>query len=173
MNESTESQSPPRVFISYSHDSYDHRRRVLALSERLREDGIDADLDQYVKGTPREKWPRWMLSRLDWVDFVLLVCTPAYYRRFRGHEAPGRGGDCGRRVVRGGSWNFRPEFLRSANRNRNDADNRDNNLGFRLAQSARAALRPCPESVCPRTGRAWCAGVHEPVSRSRTEGSAE
>lgn len=81
----------PRVFISYSHDSDAHRRRVLALAERFREDGIDADLDQYVKGTPPEKWPRWMLNRLDWADFVLLVCTPTYYRRFRGHEEPGKG----------------------------------------------------------------------------------
>ena len=45
-----------------------------------------------------------------------------------------------RRVVRGGSWNNEPENLRSANRNRNNADNRNNNIGFRLAQSARAAL---------------------------------
>ena len=29
------------VFISYSHDSVAHRERVLALSERLREEGIE------------------------------------------------------------------------------------------------------------------------------------
>ena len=91
MSDGTPTQTPPRVFISYSHDSDAHRKRVLALSERLREDGIDADLDQYVKGTPPEKWPRWMLNRLDWADFVLLVCTPTYYHRFRGHEEPGKG----------------------------------------------------------------------------------
>jgi formylglycine-generating enzyme required for sulfatase activity len=43
-------------------------------------------------------------------------------------------------VVRGGSWNNEPENLRSANRNRNNADNRNNNIGFRLAQSACAGL---------------------------------
>ncbi len=48
-------------------------------------------------------------------------------------------------MIRGGSWNNKPENLRSANRNRNNADNRNNNIGFRLAQSARAALRPSPE----------------------------
>ncbi|NIR90839.1 MAG: SUMF1/EgtB/PvdO family nonheme iron enzyme [Gammaproteobacteria bacterium] len=40
--------------------------------------------------------------------------------------------------MRGGSWNNKPENLRSANRNRNNRDNRNNNVGFRLAQYARA-----------------------------------
>lgn len=81
----------PRVFISYSHDSDAHRALVLRFAERLRADGIDADLDQYVKGTPAETWPQWMLNRLDWATFVLLICTPTYYRRFRGLEEPGKG----------------------------------------------------------------------------------
>ena len=36
-----------------------------------------------------------MLDRLDWAEFVLVVCTETYYRRFRGHEKPaiGRGAD--------------------------------------------------------------------------------
>lgn len=83
--------SKPIVFISYSHDSAAHRERVLGLSERLRKDGIDTRLDQYVDGTPPEKWPRWMLDRLDEADFVLVVCTETYYRRFRGHEEEGKG----------------------------------------------------------------------------------
>ncbi|MGC2221792.1 MAG: SUMF1/EgtB/PvdO family nonheme iron enzyme, partial [Methylocella sp.] len=47
-----------------------------------------------------------------------------------------------RRVVRGGSWNNNPQNLRSANRNRNTTDNRNNNLGFRVAStlSARAGV---------------------------------
>ncbi|HSK79586.1 MAG TPA: SEFIR domain-containing protein, partial [Thermoanaerobaculia bacterium] len=79
------------VFISYSHDSEEHREKVLALAERLREDGLDARLDQYVEGTPEQGWPRWMLDQLDEAKFVLVVCTETYYRRFRGHEVPGRG----------------------------------------------------------------------------------
>jgi hypothetical protein len=43
-------------------------------------------------------------------------------------------------VIRGGSWNNKPENLRSANRNRNTPDNRNNNLGFRLAHYTRKAL---------------------------------
>jgi hypothetical protein len=83
--------TPLRVFISYSHDSEEHRKRVLGLSERLRQDGLSAALDQYEKGTPEEGWPRWMLDRLDEADRVLVVCTETYHRRFRGREAPGIG----------------------------------------------------------------------------------
>ena len=82
---------PPKVFLSYSHDSDEHVRRVLGLSQRLREDGVDAWLDQYENGSPEEGWPRWMQNRLDWATFVLLVCSEIYYRRFRGREEPYRG----------------------------------------------------------------------------------
>jgi hypothetical protein len=80
-----------RVFISYSHDSDTHREQVLGLSERLRADGIETLLDQYVNGAPPQGWPRWMLDQLDAADSVLVVCTETYYRRFRGHEEPGKG----------------------------------------------------------------------------------
>jgi hypothetical protein len=80
---------PPILFISYSHDSEQHREKVLALSERLRDDGFETRLDQYVNGTPQEKWPRWMMDRLDEATHVLVICTQTYYRRFREHQEPG------------------------------------------------------------------------------------
>ena len=43
-------------------------------------------------------------------------------------------GDCAQRVSRGGSWSTVPRFARSAARNRNSADHRDNLTGFRLAR---------------------------------------
>ena len=43
-------------------------------------------------------------------------------------------GDCGQRVCRGGSWSTVPRFARSAARNKNTADHRDNLTGFRLAR---------------------------------------
>jgi hypothetical protein len=89
--ERTHTMSEIKVFISYSHDSDEHRELVLGLSERLRKDGIKTLLDQYVNGTPPEGWPRWMLNQLDAADFVLVVCTETYHRRFRGHEVPGKG----------------------------------------------------------------------------------
>lgn len=38
------------------------------------------------------------------------------------------------RVLRGGSWNNNGRNLRSAYRNGNEPDNRNDNIGFRLAQ---------------------------------------
>jgi tetratricopeptide (TPR) repeat protein len=57
----------------------------------MRHDGIEAMVDQYLAGTPDQGWPRWMLDEIDAADHVLVVCTPTYYRRFRGHEVPGQG----------------------------------------------------------------------------------
>ena len=46
------------------------------------------------------------------------------------------------RVIRGGSWNNDPQNARSAYRNRNTPENRNNNLGFRLARAQRARWTP-------------------------------
>ena len=68
------------VFISYSHDSVEHRENVLGLAERLLANGIDVELDLWVNGTPEQGWPNWMLDALDSADFVLVVIS-AIFRR--------------------------------------------------------------------------------------------
>ena len=67
----------PKVLISYSHDSPEHAERVLKLSNRLREDGIDCTIDQYVV-VPEEGWPLWMERQIEASEFVLIVCTETY-----------------------------------------------------------------------------------------------
>ena len=37
----------PQIFISYSHDSLDHKAWVLKLATDLRSNGVDASLDQW------------------------------------------------------------------------------------------------------------------------------
>ena len=44
-------------------------------------------------------------------------------------------GDCSKRILRGGSWLFKPKYLRSANRMRNPSGHRYYNFGFRVAQT--------------------------------------
>ncbi len=80
----------PRVFISYSHDTPRHQERVLELADRLRADGIDAEIDQYNIAPP-EGWPLWCERQIEDADFVLMVCTETYHRRVRGDEKPGKG----------------------------------------------------------------------------------
>ena len=82
--------SPPRVLVSYSHDSDEHRDRVLALSNRLRREGVDCIVDQYEQAPP-EGWPTWCNRQIEKADFVLVVCTNTYLRRFRKEEERGRG----------------------------------------------------------------------------------
>jgi len=75
----------PNVIISYSYDSPEHDSRVLELSDHLRADGIDCILDQY-EVSPPEGWSRWMDRQIRDADFVLMICTPTYYRRVMGEE---------------------------------------------------------------------------------------
>ena len=49
--------------------------------------------------------------------------------------SPWISGDCSSRVVRGGSCDYNPDGLRSANRNGADADDRLDLLGFRVART--------------------------------------
>ena len=81
--------SIPRVFISYSHDSDEHRTFILACSNRLRTDGLDCYIDQYVNGFPPEGWQRWMEDQIEQADFVLLACTSVYLQRYRGRDDNG------------------------------------------------------------------------------------
>jgi hypothetical protein len=82
--------APPRVFISYSHDSETHADQVLALAERLLAEGVDASIDQYIQSPP-EGWPAWCEAEIRKADFVLMVCTETYLRRVNREEEAGKG----------------------------------------------------------------------------------
>jgi hypothetical protein len=82
--------APPRVFISYSHDSEEHQDRVRGLAHQLRQDGVDAWMDVFVDSPP-EGWPQWMINQIEEARFVLVVCTETYERRASGKEVQGRG----------------------------------------------------------------------------------
>ncbi|MBV9719415.1 MAG: toll/interleukin-1 receptor domain-containing protein [Candidatus Eremiobacteraeota bacterium] len=87
----TNERKSPSVLISYSHDSPDHERAVLALCNRLRASGIDTFIDQFLPGAPSEGWPLWMERQIEKCDFTLMVCTEPYLRRFMEIETRGIG----------------------------------------------------------------------------------
>lgn len=68
---------PPSVFISYSHDSKDHKAWVLRLAIDLRERGVDAALDQWEL-VPGQDVATFMQKGILEADRVLLVCSGAY-----------------------------------------------------------------------------------------------
>ncbi|MEI6412574.1 MAG: SUMF1/EgtB/PvdO family nonheme iron enzyme [Bacteroidota bacterium] len=55
------------------------------------------------------------------------------------------------RVIRGGSWNNNPQNCRVAYRNNNTPGNRNNNIGFRLANTGKCA-RNCRLYGCGGRG---------------------
>ena len=85
---------------------------------------------------------------------------------------PWRGETSGsNRVQRGGSWNNNAQNCRSANRNRNDPGNRNNNLGASVEHRAYCLTRtvhgrfscaagPVQILVLPLTVQAWKVVIH-------------
>ncbi len=81
-----------KVFISYSHDSEPHCESIVNFSDRLRDDGINCSIDKYWNGAPPDGWQRWMEQQIEQADFVLLVCTSTYLKKFKGEDKDaGRG----------------------------------------------------------------------------------
>jgi hypothetical protein len=89
MTEPTQ-QKVPRVFISYSYDSEEQIDRVLELSDRLRDEGVDCNIDLYELSPP-QGWHKWTMDEIGKADFVLMICTPQYFRRFEANEENGIG----------------------------------------------------------------------------------
>jgi len=67
----------PKAFISYSHDSQEHKAWVLDLATLLRNRGIDAIIDQWEL-KPGDDLPHFMETHLASSDYVVMVCTDQY-----------------------------------------------------------------------------------------------
>ncbi|HIH0879894.1 TPA: toll/interleukin-1 receptor domain-containing protein [Vibrio cholerae] len=76
---------PPRVFISYSHDSAEHKSWVLDFATTLRNRGIDAVLDQWDL-KPGDDLPHFMESELAKCDYVIIVCSETYVNKANAGE---------------------------------------------------------------------------------------
>lgn len=76
---------PPKVFISYSHDSAAHKKWVLEFATILRDRGIDAILDQWDL-KPGDDLPQFMEQNLETADFAVMVCTKRYVSKANAGE---------------------------------------------------------------------------------------
>src|SRR5882757_2268172 len=77
----------PKVFVSYSHDSPDHKAWVLKLASDLRAQGIDVILDRWdlVAG---QDVSMFMQKGIEGADRVLMICSADYVQK----AEAGRGG---------------------------------------------------------------------------------
>lgn len=74
-----------KVFISYSHDSSDHKLWISELAEKLRRSGVDAILDQWEL-TLDEDSTQFIESGVRDSDRVLVICTDSYVRKANSGE---------------------------------------------------------------------------------------
>lgn len=70
----------PKVFISYSHDSENHKSWVLKLATDLRARGVDASLDIWDL-QPGQDMARFMETAVSQSDRVILVCSERYVEK--------------------------------------------------------------------------------------------
>lgn len=70
-------QTNPKVFISYAWESDEVKDWVKNLAIELRNNGIDAKLDQW-EVVPGDQMPHFMEKSVRENDYVLLICTPKY-----------------------------------------------------------------------------------------------
>lgn len=72
--------SIPKVFVSYSHDNLDHKKWVNELATKMRNNGIDAILDQWDL-MPGGDLPHFMETNLEKSDYILMICTETYVKK--------------------------------------------------------------------------------------------
>jgi len=73
----------PKVFISYSHDSQEHKSWVIDLARFLVSNGVDALIDVWAVRAG-EDLPRFMEDGVTSADRVLMICTKRYVEKADG-----------------------------------------------------------------------------------------
>lgn len=69
----------PQVFISYSHTSPEHKKKVLSLSRRMMADGIDVILDQWELYPGHDQYDFMeKIAKDAAIDKILIICDRGY-----------------------------------------------------------------------------------------------
>ncbi|MEA5367053.1 SEFIR domain-containing protein [Amycolatopsis sp., V23-08] len=92
----------PRVFVTYSHDTPEHKELVRRFATFLRGViGLDVHVDTWYDNVRRD-WSLWAVEQLNEADFILVVASPDYKRRADGEAAAdeGRGAQFETAIIR-------------------------------------------------------------------------
>ncbi len=92
----------PRVFVTYAHDTPEHKELVHRFASFLRVGiGLDVHLDAWYDNRRRD-WSLWATENLEKADFILVVASPDYKRRADGTAMPheGRGSQFETAIIR-------------------------------------------------------------------------
>jgi SEFIR domain-containing protein len=76
---------PPKVFVSYAHESEEHKALVLAFATFLRNVGVEAVLDRWAEDARRD-WSAWAIREMTGADFVLVIASVRYRQSGDGHS---------------------------------------------------------------------------------------
>jgi hypothetical protein len=71
---------PPRVFLSYSHESDHHRHWVRRLAEDLTKNGVETTLDQWHLHVG-DDIGAFMEQSLEKATYIVLVCTETFAQK--------------------------------------------------------------------------------------------
>jgi hypothetical protein len=93
------------VFISFRHESDEHRAKVRALADRLIGDGIEVVMDALFlesnPGGPNEGWPQWCEENVSKAEKVVIVPTQGWVASYKKQPlVSGPGAACEAHVIR-------------------------------------------------------------------------
>ncbi|WP_329047038.1 NPCBM/NEW2 domain-containing protein [Amycolatopsis sp. NBC_01488] len=92
----------PRVFVTYAHDTPEHKAQVEKFATFLRGViGLDVHLDSWYDNVRRD-WSLWATQHLSEADFILVIASAEYKRRADGTAMPheGRGSQFEAAIIR-------------------------------------------------------------------------
>jgi hypothetical protein len=68
---------PKKAFVSYVHESAEHKSQVLELATLLRQNGVEAVLDVWSAAS-RIDWYGWAIKEMTEADYVVVVASKEY-----------------------------------------------------------------------------------------------
>ncbi len=85
------SGDPPTAFISWAHESEDWQASVATFASTVRNFGIDADVDLWHQHRSGLDWTTYGIRSIEESEFVLIVASAAYKKRWQSTESRGEG----------------------------------------------------------------------------------